>query len=265
MRHRATCWLHAVFDGDAKTAGAANNHVLAWVLLGMVTPGLVVLALAVPAISGLVWIATCGARPSALTLLLVATRRGFVTQAAVVFLVGVWALFTWAAWMSGGLFSAAICAQFLLVALAEATHGWRWALSASALSLTTVIGFAWARGARSASPFSTVITTPTSYAAVVIACLLALAITHGLLVARTRWAGDRIVRELQQATVAEQRLRDLIDNAPFGAFLCELQGGRQVAGHARESQSRVSLSARTRRSSSVATWVRRSLRRQVTI
>jgi len=209
-----------IFGGDAKTIGAANNHVLAWVLLGLVVPGMVVLALAVPAISALVWIATIGEVLLAL-MLLVLTRLGFVTQAAAAFLVGIWALFAWAAWMSGGLFSAAICAQFLLVALAEAARGWRWALPASVLAIATVVALTWLEVQGLARP-SSVITTPISYGAVVTACLIALAVTNGLIVARTRWAGDLVAAELRERKAAEQRLRDLVDNAPFGAFLCEL-------------------------------------------
>lgn len=215
-----------VFESDEKTVIAAKSHLLAWVELGLVTPVIVALALSVPSIAGLVWIAAAGLVASSL-FLLVATRTGYVTQAAMVFLIGVWALFSWAAWMSGGLFSAALCAQFLLVTLAEATHGWRWALAASALSITTVVGFAWAE-VHGLTPFSTVITTPASYAAVVIACLLALAINHGLVGAQARGAKDRVARELQRRTTAEHRLRDLIDNAPFGAFLCELLDRRHL-------------------------------------
>jgi diguanylate cyclase (GGDEF)-like protein len=209
-----------IFGGDAKTAGAANNHVLAWVLLGLVAPGMIVLAIAVPSMGTLVWTATAGVVFLA-TMMLVVTRLGHVTEAAAVFLVGIWALFAWAAWMSGGLFSAVICAQFLLVALAEATRGWRWALPASVLAIATVVAFTWADVERLARP-SSVITTPTSYGAVVVACLIALAVTNGLIVARTRLAGDQVAAELQERKAAEQRLRDLIDNAPFGAFLCEL-------------------------------------------
>jgi diguanylate cyclase (GGDEF)-like protein len=215
-----------VFDSDVKTSIAAKSQLLAWVELGLVSPVLVVLALSTPSIATLVWIATAGLVASSL-FLLVATRLGYVEQAAVVFLVGVWALFSWAAWMSGGLFSAALCAQFLLVTLAEATHGWRWALAASALAVTTVVVFTWAE-VHGLTPFSTVITTPASYAAVVIACLVALAINHGLIGAQARGNGVRVARELQRRTTAENRLRDLVDNAPFGAFLCELLDQRQL-------------------------------------
>lgn len=216
-----------VFDDKAKTASAAYNNLLGWMMLLIITPVLVVLSFYLPSLSALVWIAT-GALDALAILLIALTHLGHVNQGAALFLVGVWALFSWAAWVSGGIFSAAICAQFLVVALAEATRRWRWAVAAGTLSLTTVAVFTWA-ALQGMVPASAVVTTPMSYGAIVGACLLGLAITHGLVGAQTRSAGQRVANELEQRAAAEQRLLNLIDNAPFGAFLAEFRDGQRLA------------------------------------
>jgi len=215
-----------VFDDKAKTASAAYNNLLGWMMLLIITPALVVLASYLPSLRALVWIAT-GALDALAILLIALTHLGHVNQGAALFLVGVWALFSWAAWVSGGIFSAAICAQFLVVALAEATRRWRWAVAAGTLSLTTVAVFTWA-ALQGMVPASAVVTSPMSYGAIVGACLLGLAITHGLVGAQTRSAGQRVANELEQRAAAEQRLLNLIDNAPFGAFLAESRDGQHL-------------------------------------
>jgi diguanylate cyclase (GGDEF)-like protein len=215
-----------VFDDKAKTASAAYNNLLGWMMLLIISPALIALAFSVPSLRVLVWIAASAL--GALAVLLIAlTHLGHVNNGAALFLVGVWALFSWAAWVSGGVFSAAICAQFLVVALAEATRRWRWAVAAGTLSLTTVAVFTWA-ALEEVVPASAVVTTPISYGAIVGACLLGLAITHGLIGAQTRWAGQRVVRELEVRAAAEQRLLNLVDNAPFGAFLADLRDGQRL-------------------------------------
>jgi diguanylate cyclase (GGDEF)-like protein len=95
------------------------------------------------------------------------------------------------------------------------------------LAILTAVGFTWAH-VEGIVPPSAVATTPVTYGAVVTACLLSLAVTHSLMAARTRWAGNQVVLELQERKAVEQRLRDLIDHAPFGAFLCELLGKRHL-------------------------------------
>jgi diguanylate cyclase (GGDEF)-like protein len=118
-----------------------------------------------------------------------------------------------------------------VVAVAEASRGWRWGLPMSVLSVLTVAGLVWAQ-AHGLTPPSMLNATSATYGAAVIACLVALAIVQALLGARMRWANDCVVRELSERRAAERRMRALVDNAPFGAFVCESHGSRLTVVHA---------------------------------
>lgn len=215
-----------VYQDDLRTASAANKYLLAWSLIGIVVPSLIVLAIAMPDIRSLVVLAVVGiAGLSAVQLLM--TRRGWLFSATLVFIVGLSALFTTIAWMSGGIFSASICAPFLIIALAEMTHGWRWALGATVLSVMSIGGLMWAQIAGLVPP-SSLTTMPVAFGAMVLSYLAALAMVQAVVAARTRRSSDRIYSELRQRRVAEQRLHDVIDNAPFGAFVCELVNRRRL-------------------------------------
>jgi diguanylate cyclase (GGDEF)-like protein len=219
-----------VFDSEEKTACAAYNDLMAVAVLVFVTPALITLALLAPPVSTYVW-TIMGVLDACALVLLVLTRSGYVKEGAALYIFALWALFTWVAWLSGGIFSAALCAQFIVLALAEATYRWRGALAAAGLSMVAAGGLAWA-GTQGLVPVSVVALTPATQGAIVAACLVGIALTHGLIGAQTRWAGDLVAKELEERTYAEQRLLKLIDNAPFGAFLAELRDGQKlVVGH----------------------------------
>lgn len=226
LTHIRRVFAPPVFADRDKTAKAAYSNLVGWGILVVAAPLLVVLGLVAPALQTMVWL-VLGAMIVLAVLLLAATHAGFVKQGAAVFLIAVWGLYTWAAWESGGMFSASLCAQFIVVAIAEGTYGWRWAMAACALALATVSVFMWAEIIGIVPP-SMVVTTPVSYGAVIGTFLIALALMHGLVGAQTRGTGARVARELKKRTLAEQRLVSLVDNAPFGAFVCELDGSDRL-------------------------------------
>jgi diguanylate cyclase (GGDEF)-like protein len=215
-----------VYRDNIRTASAANKYLLAWSLLLIISPMLVVLALLVPPISSLVWVALVGIDVLSIITILM-TRRGWLSQATFVFIAGLSALFMWIAWASGGIFSASICAPFLIVVLAEMTQGWRWALPAALLSAASFAVLMWGN-VTGAVPPSPLLHMPLAYGSVVLAYLFALALIQAVIAARARRSSGRILTELEQRKTAERRLLDLIDNAPFGAFLCELHNGRRL-------------------------------------
>ena len=215
-----------VYDDELRTARAANTYLLGQVLLGIVTPCLIALAIVAPEIRTLVGIVAVGVDVLA-ALVLVMTGFGLLTSATVVFLFGAWALFTWVAWISGGIYSPSICAQLLIVALAAMTYGWRWALPATVFSAVTIGALSLAQ-LRGVVPPSMLAGSPATYGASVLAYLLALALVGAVMAARRSARQGRIISELEQRRDAEQELRDVIDHAPFGAFLCELLHERRL-------------------------------------
>lgn len=175
-----------VFDDAEGAAVAVESNQIALVLLAVVNPGLIVLALAMPAIGPLLWVAIAWLCVMAV-FMLVATRFGLAALGLGTFLVGTWAMTTWIAWLSGGLFSSAVFAQFLVVAIAEASRGWRWSLPLSVLSVVTVAGLVWAQMHQLVPP-SILVTTPATFGAAVIASLVGLTVVHALLGVRQRLA-----------------------------------------------------------------------------
>lgn len=225
-----------VFDDDAKTSTAAYTNRLAWGMLLAITPMLLALSFLAPMVRTTVWLIVAELDALSTTLLL-ATRLGYVKQGAAIFLVGVWAVYSWAAWLSGGVYSPVMGAQFVVVAYAQSAYGWRCALATGAVSFATVSVLIWASLA-GLVPASIVPLTPVIYGAVVLACLLSLLCLHGLMGAIASGEKARVAGELRQRTIAEQRMVRLIGDAPFGAFLCEADdGGRLVVTHANREAS----------------------------
>jgi diguanylate cyclase (GGDEF)-like protein len=238
LAHARNLLTPPVFDDADKTTMAANGHHIALVLLVIVSPGLAMLRLAMPSVGQIMWVAIAVLSVSAV-FLYVMSHLGRPTLGLEASLIGIWMMITWAAWVSGGIFSSAISAQFLVVAITEAAYGWRRSLPMSVLSVITIAGLVWAQ-VHGLVPPSMLVTTPANYGAAVVACLVALAIVQAMMGARTRWARDRVVLELQERKAVEQRLHDLIDHAPFGAFLCELAGKRNLRiTHANRNASMV--------------------------
>jgi len=225
-----------ILEDERQSEAAAANLLIAVIVLCVVVPGLLGLAAAVPELRPLLDIATVWLVVGS-SALYTMTRRGWVTAASGLFLVGVWVVIAWSAWLSGGMFSASMFGQFVAVAIAEVALGWRWSLPLSVVAFLTMLAYTLA-GSSGLTPESVIPVTSTTYGATAMACLLALAGVQGVLASRSRMSQNQVRMELRERQVAERRLRELVDHAPFGAFLCEANdaGALQVM-HANLSAS----------------------------
>jgi diguanylate cyclase (GGDEF)-like protein len=182
-------------------ATTRNTYAISWVLILVIVPLLAVFI----AITQIVLI-----------------RIGRDTSAIPMMLVAGWSMLTWAAWLTGGLYSPSLYAQFVFVVLAEMCNGWRWGLATLGFSLATIGGFAWAQHAGLVPP-SLIGSSAYVYAVIVCVYLAALFLLEAMLANGMRRAQDRLGTELTERRAIARQLRDVIDNAPFGAFIGEVE------------------------------------------
>jgi diguanylate cyclase (GGDEF)-like protein len=147
-----------------------------------------------------------------------------------------WLLFSWTAWTTGGLRSSAVVSLFVIVILAGAVQDWRWGAVTAAMGVATVGVMAWgsASGVLPPSPPKTDLAIAASYSAY----FVALGVLQGFLAASVRRTRDRAERETHQRRAAERRLLDMVDNAPFGAFVSEsTPAGHLIVVHTNHAAS----------------------------
>ena len=135
-----------------------------------------------------------------------------------------WAMLTWAAWQTGGLYSPALYALVVLVVLAQMCNGWLWGLVTLIPSALTILAFAFARVSGVFPAFGIQI-SPLLYAAIVGGFVVALSSLVALLIRRMGLVESQLDKELGERRKADQRLQRVIGNAPFGALMCHLDGG----------------------------------------
>jgi diguanylate cyclase (GGDEF)-like protein len=221
-------------DTDTTPSEIRNTYTTCWVIVLGVTPLLLLVSVVLPRFIGLILVIGPVLLLIAVAQILLIRSGRFFSAGPLLTVVG-WATLTWAAWVTGGLYSPSLVAQFVLVVLAEMCNGWRWGVVSLSFGLATLAGFAWAQTAGVVPP-SMIDLTPVMYASVVAIYLVALAVLESMLSTGMRRARGRVGLELAEKAAAEKRLRDVIDNAPFGAFVCELD----AAGELRIGQTNVS-------------------------
>lgn len=221
-----------------RSAVETASIVIGWVLLVAVAPIVLVLGVVMPVLSGsTVPIAIGLASTSGLSLLL--AYRGRLVASGIVLVLATWALFTVVAWFRGGVDSASVAAYFLIVILAAMVHDWRWGLATALLTVATVWFLAWAQ-TEGRLPDTGVVYGPWDKAAAYSGYLLAIGGLQALLAQSISGTRRRAAHAMAEQKAAEKRLLDVVDNAPFGAFVCELNGdGRLEITHANTTASTV--------------------------
>jgi len=209
--------------GSGAPARVRNTYFASMAMIAL-TP-LMLLSLAVaPGLTPL-------AVPIAATLVIICTLQIFLIRiewfrpetGPALALVG-WAMLTWAAWMTGGLYSPALYALVVLVVLAQMCNGWRWGLVPLVPSALTILAFAFARVA-GVFPVSGIRISPMLYAVIVCGFVVALSALVALLLHQMGVVESRLDTELDERRDSDKRLQRVIGNAPFGAMICHLDGG----------------------------------------
>ena len=215
------------FDDENKAAVAGGIYAIGWALLLIVAPLLLILAWVVPALATVtIEIAPGLAIFSAGALYL--AHREQLSAASLWLAVTNWLLFSWVVWATGGLHSAAMASLFVIVILAGAIRGWRWGTVAAAAGVATVLLLAWA-GTNGLLPRNEIGSSLWTAGATYAAYFVALGALQGVMAINLQRTRDRVNSELAERRAAEQRLLDVIDNAPFGALVSDIAPG----GHLR--------------------------------
>jgi diguanylate cyclase (GGDEF)-like protein len=200
-----------------------NSYAISWALVLVVVPLLAIFWWIVPVMRQLVIVIGGSLVVIAITQIVV-IRIGRDTSAIPAMLVVGWSMLTWAAWLTGGLYSPSLYAQFIFVVLAEMCNGWRWGLVTVGFSLLTIGGFAWAQQAGLVPP-SIIASSPYVFAAIVMVYLVALFLLESMLSNGMRRAQVNLGQELAERRAIARQLREVIDNAPFGAFIGQVEHG----------------------------------------
>ena len=208
------------FEDENRTAVAGGVYAIGWTLLLIVCPLLLVLAWLVPslaAVSFQIALGLCVVSSVALYL----AHREQLNAASLWLVVASWLLFSWVVWVSGGLRSAAVASLFVVVILAGAVRGWRWGTVAAATGVATVLFLAWAANS-GALPRGQFDSSPWTSSATYAAYFVALGALQGVMAINAQRTRDRANAALAQRRAAEQRLLDVVENAPFGAVTSEM-------------------------------------------
>jgi diguanylate cyclase (GGDEF)-like protein/PAS domain S-box-containing protein len=242
-------------DDENESSVAGSIYAIAWTLLLIGTPLLLALAaLARPITTPVLQIAVGLDVISVVTLMLARYRQ--LGSASLVLAGGCWLLFVFVSATTGGLRSGAFAALFIIVVLTGSSRGWQWgALWAGAGVLTVLL-------ALMADANGLIVTRIPATTPVLAACytayFIALGVLQGFLAVNVQRTRDRANAESEARQAAEQRLRDAVDNAPFGAFVAELtpHGGLTVTHTNRSASSLLGFDARefVGRSLSEAFW-----------
>ncbi len=210
----------ASLDDELRRTLAVANTVIAWALLAVVVPIILVLAFLAPNTFALaLTIAVILAGATLLAFML--NRAAHPVAASVLLGMSCWMLFSVAAWYSGGLTSPNLVALILVAGFAGLTLGARGSLPAAAFGVVTTLVFVYAENHHLLPP-SAVAGRPWILGSAYIAYFVIIGFLEAVLAVNIGATRDRANREADKRLLAEQRLRDVVDNAPFGAFVCEL-------------------------------------------
>jgi len=192
---------------------------LAWTIIAVAIP-LTLLMIPLRPQFTLRWIILSGMLAGAAAAVLVLLSRRMVRAAAWCLMLASWGVLTWSVWSSGGVSAPSILGQLLVVAFTGMVLGERAGAVALLLSVATVGVLVYAELAGIISP--SVVHTPESRGLVVVAYLVMFMLLQRLVMRAFGWTRARAVRELVQRAEAEERLRSIIENAPFGAVTFEV-------------------------------------------
>jgi diguanylate cyclase (GGDEF)-like protein len=209
-----------IFGDESVSALSNANYALAGAVLLFITPLVIAITLAIPAMARFS-IEVLVVLDALAAITIVVTWRGHPTAGSVVLAVGSWIVFTAAMWFTGGLSSATVVGLFLVVVFTSLTLGWQGGAAASALGVLTVLIFAVAENSGTLPP-DVMTYSPWMQAAAYATFFVALGILQAILTASVQRSRDVAAREARERRIAEKRLLDVIDNAPFGAIVCTL-------------------------------------------
>lgn len=237
LRARLKAIIEPPVLSDSRQSTTLNSYVASWVIILAMTPILIAFYVALPPLRHLIAIIGPALLVATVSQLII-IRSGLHSVIGFVPTVLGWAAITWTAWVTGGIYSPSISAQFVIVILAVGWGGRGTGLLLLGLSTLAIAGMGWAQ-AVGVVPQSELAFSPTLYAAIVATYLIAIALLEGVLSRQMRAVQIRLGIQLDERLVAERRLREVIDNAPFGAFVCEIIGGEPIITQANLSASLV--------------------------
>ena len=207
-------------DDELRTTLTATNRAIIWALLLGVAPIIIVLAFSQPgsaAPAGSMALLLVGA--AALSLVL--NRRDRPGAASLLLALSCWLLFSVAAWHTGGLASVTFVALILIVGWAGMALGALGSIPTAALGVVTVLFFVYAQN-HHLLPASAATENAWAPGTAYITYFVVIGLLQAVLSTSVRQTRDRANREAVERHLAEERLRDVIDNAPFGAFMFEV-------------------------------------------
>lgn len=171
-----------------------------------------------------------------ITLLILGSGR--ITAAAWFLITASWAGMVGAIWSSGGLESASVHAELIVVAGAGLLLGWRVGLAAAAAAAATLLGFAWIQAAGLLPP-SSVAHTPWSRADIIISYVVLVAVIVAIAMWNKQRAGNETLRELAARATAEKALAEsravlsaVVEGASDAIFIKDLEGRYQFVNEA---------------------------------
>jgi len=234
-RTRARLMLYPPKFDESVPITVRNTYLLSWVIVLVVVPLLIGFALAAPQMASLI-VPMDAALAVVAVFQISMVRSGRSTSTGPALAILGWGMLTWAAWQTGGLHSPALYGQFVLVVLAEMCNGWRWGMVSLGLSTFTLALFTWAEVAGVVPP-TTIVMAPQLFASIVAAHLIMFGLLAAILVERMQEMHSDVSSQLAERRAAEQRLLEVVDNAPFGAFICAESDGGLLITHANPAGS----------------------------
>lgn len=233
--------VHSLFNppgvSGSVTSAPFSTYLLSWIIIGVIMPLLTLFFVLAPPVRPILLLAGSILLVVAFTQICL-IRVAHQTAASIVLTLICWGMLTWITWVTGGLYSPSLAAQFVIVVLAEMCSGWRTGVLTLGLSTCVIFGLGWAQLAGAVPP-SLVVFSPLLYALTVVIYLTAVMALEAVLLGRMWAMQSRLGTQLDERRAAEKRLHEVIDNAPFGAFLCELSDGRLLITQTNRSASTV--------------------------
>jgi diguanylate cyclase (GGDEF)-like protein/PAS domain S-box-containing protein len=227
-----------VYEDEHKTAITGGLYAISWALLLIVAPLVVVLGLLIPTMFWVCLEIALGlAFSAAVTLFLSYHERR--TVAGLWLLSSVWLLFFSVVWQTGGTASPAVVSLFVIVIITGAVRDWQWGVVVAAVGILATMLLAWVQTAGKLPP-SSVIWTPWIAGASYAAYFIALGALQAVMAANLKRTRGRVNTALEQRRIAEKRLLDVVDNAPFGAIVADtVDGGQLRVTHVNRAASEV--------------------------
>lgn len=208
------------YEDKRRSATAAANFIIGWVILLIAVPVVALVALFNPEardlmLTGALWLGSTAA------ILLLLTMWHHETAADVVCLASGWALYVYLCYHEGGFMSPAVLGfvALLLVASYVRGPGWGIAMSGFAVLGLFLIAHFDAFGLLPPVPFES---TPWLKAGEYTTYFVSLGFLQIVLSANARRAQHLASVEANERRLAERRLADAIEHAPYSTLVCEL-------------------------------------------